>query len=376
MKSKVRILVVDDEKEILRAIRRMTFEIDLEMDYLASAFEAIKAFNDTPYDIILCDIKMPDMDGIKLLTYIKENFPTTSRIVLSGHVDGNFIFNIIKNSIAHSYMYKPWDNDKLISLLNKLKSARTIAINEDIMEVVGSIDILPIHPNTLKLIKSGYPFDEDDEKLYSILCNDPALALRFIHIANSLNAVLKPSTLSRAIKNLTKDQINKILEDYLNDKNLVLSMVEGSDLQIFWSYMMNNKEIIIRLYKYVFNKAISQEYKLIALLFDIGQLMHFEYSSLLKAKEISHEKLGAAILNLWGMPSDLIECALYHNDPYNKNVTNKDLVYLIALSNYINSIFHNREIQGFDWKVILEHFGKEESDFEKIIDTLKMKVMN
>ena len=104
--------------------------------------------------------------------------------------------------------------------------------------------------------------------------------------------------------------------------------------------------------------------------------MHFEYSSLLKAKEISHEKLGAAILNLWGMPSDLIECALYHNDPYNKNVTNKDIVYLIALSNYINSIFHNREIQGFDWKVILEHFGKEESEFEQIIDTLKMKVMN
>ena len=368
--ANVKILVVDDEKNILSAIKRMSFDLDIDIDFASSGVEAIKAFNEHPYDIIVSDIKMPDMDGIKLLSYIKDEYPTTTRIILSGHVDGNLVFDIIKKSIAHTYMYKPWDNEKLISLLKKVSYARMIALNEGIMDIVGSIDVLSIHPQTLEKIKLYYPFEEDDENLLNIINNDAALAMRFIHISNSLNAESKPQSIYKAVNYLTKEQINKILQDYLLDDKLIMNIPENSKLEFFLDYMISNRKIIEKLHFYIYESPISQELNLIGLLFDIGKIMKFEYKNILNNIDINHEKLGGAILNLWRMPTDLIECALYHNDPFNPEIKNKEIVYLISLSNYINSIVYNSRIENYDWESIIKGLGKSENDFESFLKEL------
>lgn len=64
-------------------------------------------------NLILSDIRMPNMDGIELLTQIKECYPTIERVLLSGYADMEQSQQAIKDNVARIIMTKPWDNFEL-----------------------------------------------------------------------------------------------------------------------------------------------------------------------------------------------------------------------------------------------------------------------
>src|SRR5512140_3500151 len=115
-----RILFVDDERNILEGLRnRLRHQRqNWNMEFVKSAREALDAMDREHFDVIVSDLRMPGMDGVALLRWVREAYPAVARIVLSGHADEGAMLRA--TAIAHQFLRKPSDPGVLESLVARV----------------------------------------------------------------------------------------------------------------------------------------------------------------------------------------------------------------------------------------------------------------
>ncbi len=107
------ILLVDDEPNILKALKRI-LRTDGYKIYTADGGEEALAFlTDHPVGVIISDHRMPGMTGTELLAIVKDLYPDTIRIVLSGYSDLETITEAINEGSIYKFLCKPWDDAHL-----------------------------------------------------------------------------------------------------------------------------------------------------------------------------------------------------------------------------------------------------------------------
>ena len=116
----IKILFVDDEIYMLEAMKRILKKKtdEWEMIFVSSGKEAIEHLNKKEFDIIVTDYKMPEMDGLELLSYVKERFGNMKKIILSGQ-SGAEIYNKAKE-VSDIYLDKPCEPEALINVLEEV----------------------------------------------------------------------------------------------------------------------------------------------------------------------------------------------------------------------------------------------------------------
>jgi len=122
-----RILVIDDEKSIRNTLREILEYEKYIVDDAADGATGLKLVNEHKYDAILCDIKMPNMDGIEVLMRIFE-ITDTPVIMISGHGTIETAVEAIKKG-AYDYIAKPLDLNRLLITLRNARD-RTSLIDE------------------------------------------------------------------------------------------------------------------------------------------------------------------------------------------------------------------------------------------------------
>lgn len=123
-----KILVIDDEKSIRNALKDVLEYEKFEVDLAEHGIEGLEFMKKNAYDVVLCDIKMPKMDGLEVLDNILKNYPDTPVVMISGHGTIETAVDAIKKG-AFDYIQKPPDlNRLLITLRNALE--RTTLITE------------------------------------------------------------------------------------------------------------------------------------------------------------------------------------------------------------------------------------------------------
>ncbi len=121
-----KILVIDDERAIRNTLKEILEYESYSVDLAENANQALKTIKQTEYDIILCDIKMPDIDGIELLPQITEIQPDASIIMISGHGNIDTAVEAIKKG-AYDFIEKPLDlNRLLITIRNGLDKSNLV----------------------------------------------------------------------------------------------------------------------------------------------------------------------------------------------------------------------------------------------------------
>jgi two-component system response regulator HupR/HoxA len=110
------ILIVDDEIRSLETLER-TLSFDFTVFTASSVDEARKILSDEWIQIILCDQLMPEMTGVEFLQEVREKWPETIRIIISGYTEAEDIITGINKAGIYQYITKPWQPDNLILTL-------------------------------------------------------------------------------------------------------------------------------------------------------------------------------------------------------------------------------------------------------------------
>ncbi len=165
-----RILVIDDERSIRNTLKEILEYENYEVDTAEDGFEGLELLSQKKYDVAICDIKMPKMDGIEVLDKIMQSYPDTPVVMISGHGDIDTAVGSIKKG-AFDFIQKPLDlNRILITLRNamdksklitetrtlKRKVSRSYEIvgqSESILKVLGLID--KVAPTEARILITG-----------------------------------------------------------------------------------------------------------------------------------------------------------------------------------------------------------------------------
>lgn len=106
------VLFVDDEQHILNAIRRATFDESFDTVFAGSGATALEAFEQQEISVIVTDMRMPVMDGLTLLKIVREKYPSTVRIVLSGYTQLTQVLSSINQGEIFQFIPKPWQMEE------------------------------------------------------------------------------------------------------------------------------------------------------------------------------------------------------------------------------------------------------------------------
>lgn len=121
------ILIIDDEKAIRKTLNEILGYEGYKIDEAADGEEGLRKFRDNIYDLVLCDIKMPKLDGLEFLERAKEINPETPIIIISGHGNIETAVEAVKKG-AFDYISKPPDlNRMLITLRNAMEKTSLVA---------------------------------------------------------------------------------------------------------------------------------------------------------------------------------------------------------------------------------------------------------
>ncbi len=124
----MRIIVVDDEKQLGKSLKDYLEQEDLEVDLAFDGVSGRAMLEETPYDLLVSDLRMPGMDGMKLLRWVKEEGPDIPAIMISAHGDIRDAVEAMRIG-AYDYLVKPFDPDELLMRIRKAVENRRLHLS-------------------------------------------------------------------------------------------------------------------------------------------------------------------------------------------------------------------------------------------------------
>jgi HD-like signal output (HDOD) protein/ActR/RegA family two-component response regulator len=347
------IVFVDDERILLDGLRARLYKHrhDWNMQFLVSGDEAIAAFEKQPVDLIVSDVRMPGMDGGQLLTVVKQRWPDTIRIIVSGYSDP--VQAVRLTSLAHQYVAKPCDGQQLENIIERCFNLRDLLSEEPLRKMVGRIGKLPAMPKTYGRLQAALSQPTvTAAQIGDIVNADAALASKVLQITNSAFFRLRKPMVR------IKDAVTYL--GFATIRNLVLS----AEIVSQWStpqalsaidpeQLQKHAQFAAAACKSLAGgRATPDDAWLAGLLHDIGYWVLIQEcpSELAQAIELSrserlplfecerqttgatHAQIGAYLLGLWGLPYAIVEAVALHHTPLAVAPHGYDLLGALAVS--------------------------------------------
>lgn len=117
MNQSATLLLVDDEVNVLKSLMRLLHAHNYRLLMAASGAEALALMAREPVDLVISDMRMPHMDGAELLAKIRQQWPDTMRLLLTGHADMTQTVAAINQGEIYRYIAKPWHDDELLLIV-------------------------------------------------------------------------------------------------------------------------------------------------------------------------------------------------------------------------------------------------------------------
>ncbi len=121
-----RLLFVDDEPAILNALKRIFRPQGYEIVTATSGAEGLELLEQKPVDLVLSDMRMPEMDGSRFLEQVFARWPDTKRILLTGYADASATIAAVNRGKIWSYVAKPWNDNELILAVQQALAHRQL----------------------------------------------------------------------------------------------------------------------------------------------------------------------------------------------------------------------------------------------------------
>jgi HD-like signal output (HDOD) protein/ActR/RegA family two-component response regulator len=336
--TRKRILFVDDDP-VLGRVYASVLQSEShrwEVRSAASGLEALDMIARTPFDVVVTDLRMPQMTGIELMAKIRELYPRTSRIILSGIRDQGEIARSLGDT--HQFIPKPVKLETLRESLARICGLDSLLMDEKLRALVGRFGALPSFPALyLEVMNELEDPEPSIERVAEIVAQDPAMTAKMLHIVNSaaFGLARKISSPLDAVQYLGTGTV----------RSLVLSVhvfssfdrkVEGFSIDQFEGHALRCARLARALLESQGPEAGQAEDAYIAgMLHDVGKLMlatsvpdrYREAAAYAVAQQIplhaaeaevfgaTHAGVGAYLLGLWGLPAPIVEAVAFHHHP-------------------------------------------------------------
>lgn len=335
--TKVNVLFVDDDAMLRQGLRRMLHPMRNEwaMSFAASGKEALDQLEQLAVDVVVSDMRMPEMDGAELLTRVGQTQPAAIRIVLSGFAENEAIIKTV--GASHQYLAKPCDADTLIATIRRSLNLRCHLADTRLKSFVAELASLPALPQTYHdfMAEISNPV-ASTESIAATIERDVAMTATILRLTNSAYFSL-PSKITdcrQAVRLLGLETMRGLVAGAG-----VFRCYEGAPaVQERLNELCND------------SLATAAEARRIAaaaglspqdvehaccggLLSHVGQLLllaehpkccrkaedlaHREGLNLLEAERraigANHTEVGAYLLSLWGFADPIVEAVLHHH---------------------------------------------------------------
>jgi len=328
------------------------------MDFAESGEVALGHLFRKRYDVIVADMRMPQMDGIELLTLVMQRHPNTTRIMLSGQADRDKALRLV--GTAHQYISKPCDLNELEKAVDQALEQREILTNESLKKLVSQLQSLPSIPSLyLQLVEELQEDDPSLERMAGIISHDLGMCSKMLQLVNSAFFGLprKISNPEEAVGYLGVETV-KALVLYLHIFSLYeRTKVNGFSFERLWSHCWSVGVIARKIAQFEGLPSSESDPLLIAgLMHDVGKLvlatgaptsyqlaidrtrndglhMHEAESSVFGT---SHAEVGSYLLGLWGLPAGIAEGVGWHHYPSAHDAEGLNPANVIHVANWID----------------------------------------
>lgn len=268
------VLLVDDEANILSSLRRL-FRSEGYRTLTAEGGQAGLAILEAePVDLVVSDMRMPEMDGAQFLERVRAKWPDTMRLLLTGYADVSSIMKAINRGEIYRYITKPWDDDDMVLIVRQalerkaLEEERrrlqeiTARQNEELSVLNATLE-KKVEARTIELKKACDGLSVSNEKLrinfltsIKVLSNlieirGKKLAGHSRRVADLSNSIakkmrLEPPEVQQIFVSGLLHNIGKIgFSDELLAKPV--SIMNGDELALYQKYPANGEQLLMPL---------------------------------------------------------------------------------------------------------------------------------
>ncbi len=332
-----RLLFVDDE-DILREFY-LSLDSALgeghEICTAPSGAEALRLMQEKPFDVIISDLAMPNMDGLQFLGEVVRTYPESARIVISGFADRLKVAECL--TVGHRFFNKPFNVKAFSALLKRICQYSYLISSEKVRRIVCGSKALPTPPDTYLRLNDVLNSEYCDlEEVGRIVQQDAGLSTKLLHIVNSAQFGFARQIASpvEAVQLLGVEVLRSLM---LGAQ--VFNFYEGqpsvrATFNDLWSHSLKTA---IAARKLAVSEGlptpVCEECFLAGLLHDIGKLIlaansPVEYKLVMELVnerslpldqaemgifESTHAQIGAYLLALWGVSDRVISAVELHH---------------------------------------------------------------
>jgi len=150
MKNKI--LLVDDESNVLSALTRALFDEPLDIASVTSAEEALELMKEQDFKVVISDERMIGMQGSEFLSQVREKYPDTVRIMLTGHATLEAAMKAVNEGEIYRFFSKPWnDHDLIFAIRGAVEKFDLEAENRRLLATVKQQSL------EIKVLEKRYP---------------------------------------------------------------------------------------------------------------------------------------------------------------------------------------------------------------------------
>jgi len=386
-------MFVDDEKKILKALKRTFIEAEYDTVFMDDPQKALDYFEENHVDLIISDIRMPAMDGFELLRRIKEKYPLTLRVALSGYTDRRQIYDALESNIARVYMFKPWDNEDLLKIVDNMIQLKEVLQDKKLLDLVNNMDKLPTMPGIYRDISIAIEEKRNVDEIADKIEADQSISSRILRIANSAFYGAKTGVISQAIMYIGLVNVRNIV---LSNSVFDMSYKQKHDMTKQWRHASFTNKITNAIYQELLEKRIPNIFATAGLLHDIGSVilsLNFDdryYDVINQVKKdgglleeiekselgVSHQEIGGYLLDWWELPLPFVEAAMYHHNPLHPNVINKELVSVVHIASCYSCRAYGLEtLMPQLNELVFDFLEINKSDVEALVEKLAEQKM-
>lgn len=331
-----RILFVDDDARVLDGLRdllrrqRHAWDMVMALGGVAALHEMESG---APFDVVVSDMRMPDVDGATLLERVRARWPGSVRIMLSGQTELDIALRAVP--VAHQFLAKPCDRDSLVGAIERGLRAQALLGDVSVRSAAAGAHALPSAPGLYtRLVEASADPDVTMDKIARLVEGDIAMSAKVLQLVSSpfFGLGRRITTAREAVVYLGLAPLQALVLSAGTLSAFAPTDVPNFHVEQLETHSLRVARVAAALLP---DKDAAGEAFTAGMLHDVGKLVRAArqpelFADVLAEAErsgrrihdverdrgdVTHAEIGGYLLNLWGLPHAIVSAVAGHHDP-------------------------------------------------------------